>query len=142
MYAFRQVRRLLCVAVLAFGALALFGCGGGSGATGTVEGTVTIDNIPANSGEVVFTSGTQTLRAVIQSDGSYRAVGVPVGKAQVAVVSAPKLPGNTPEIKDMGGKGPVANPIPIPVKYATAEGSGLSTTVTSGTNKYPIPLSK
>jgi len=141
MPAMRKVCPLFLLAVLTSVPL---GCTIGSAKTGNVEGTVTIDGTTANSGEVVFTSGKQTIRGAIQSDGTYRAVAVPVGTAQVAVVSAPRSVGAAPEIKDMGktGGGGGANPIPIPIKYASPETSGLSTTVSSGTNRYPIALSK
>jgi hypothetical protein len=139
MPAMRKVCPLFLLAVLASVPL---GCTIGGAKTGIVEGTVTIDGTNANSGEVVFTSEKQTIRGAIQPDGTYRAVAVPVGTVQVAVVSAPRS--GAPEIKDMGktGGGGVANPIPIPIKYASPETSGLSTTVSSGTNRFPIALSK
>jgi hypothetical protein len=124
-------------------ALAAVGCPGQGGGTGTVEGTVTIDGKPANAGFVVFTVKGQTVTGPIQPDGNYTAIGVPVGNAEVSL----NPPANLPAVQVPGGTdmpqtaGPVAKPIPIPKKYLQAGSSGLSTTVKSGKNKYPIELS-
>ena len=139
--------RLCLASLLGLGLTILVGCGGGTNPKiGNVEGTVKVNGVNANSGNINFTGadGT-TIGAAIQADGTYRAIGVGVGEAKVAVVSAPApAKGNAPipATKDggMGGMAPVANPIPIPAKFAKVETSGLTTPVKNGTNTYSPDL--
>jgi hypothetical protein len=137
------------------------GCSSQGDNTGIVEGTVKVDDTMANSGEVAFVVNGQRFVASIQPDGSYRALGVPVGQAQVSVanfelvIPKPKLDpmaglgGPTkkkatappPVLEMQGGSTPVGKPVPIPAKYKLPESSGLTTIVAKGTNNFPIILS-
>jgi len=140
--------RLLSAGLLFVSLTIAAGCGGGPGdKLGAVEGTVTIDGKNANSGSVVFAVGDSKVQGAIDPEGKYRAVGVPVGEANVTVISAPKT--ETPKVpisptatKDMPASAPtVSKPVPIPDKYKTA-GALPKFTVKSGTNKHDIALTK
>jgi hypothetical protein len=139
--------RLCLASLLGLGLTILVGCGSGANSKiGNVEGTIKVNGVNANSGNINFTGadGT-TIGAAIQADGTYRAIGVGVGEAKVTVTGAPPpVKGNAPlpVTKDsgMGGTAPVGNPIPIPAKFGKAETSGLSTPVKNGTNTYSPDL--
>jgi hypothetical protein len=129
--------------------LVLVGCGSNpNDKLGNVQGKVTVDGAPANSGNVVFTTSGSTLSGVIGPDGTYRVIGVTPGAAQVSVTgpTAPVGSGGanpgapTPAIKDMAGGAAIGKPVPIPAKYAKPASSGLSFTVKSGQNTFDIPL--
>jgi len=127
--------------------VALVGCG--SGAKGTlVEGKVTVDGQPANSGTVTLAIAGQTFNGEIQPDGTYKVPGLPAGTAQVGVMG-PMNPGGalTPDLAPKtGGPSPtktVDKPVPIPEKYAKPEASGLPPVqVKGGTTTHNIALSK
>jgi hypothetical protein len=140
--------RGLFFGVLVLSLSALAGCGGSSqSGKGNIEGTVKIDGVTANSGNVVFTVGQESISGAIQPDGTYRAVAVPIGEAKVTVTGLPPKPRTDPKTAPKGGSDApgtptVSDPIPIPAKYAKAESSGLTFTVKSGTNTFPIELTK
>jgi hypothetical protein len=123
--------------------LVAIGCGSDGPKIGAVEGTVTVDGVPANTGSVVFTDAKgQTISGQIQADGKYRAVGVPVGDMKVTVTGPPTgVPAPPPiAMKDGPGSAPAGPPVKIPPKYGVAATSGLTFPVKSGTNSYPIQL--
>jgi hypothetical protein len=110
---------------------------------GVVEGKVTVEGKAGNSGSVAFTVSGQTVSGTIEPDGTYRAVGVPVGDAQVTVLPAIVPPGmkDMPApTKDMPGGPKVEKPVPIPAKYGKAESSGLTFPVKKGTNTFNLEL--
>jgi hypothetical protein len=125
----------------------LAGCGS---RFATVEGKVTVDGHPANSGRVFFRSadGKSVVFAYIMPEGTYQAMDVPLGPMKVTVTpltrlerdklqrSAKKKP-NAPESPAV----PKGSFVPIPPKYEDPDGSGLTTTVNSGINTYDIELS-
>jgi hypothetical protein len=113
---------------------------------GTVEGMVTVDGKPANDGTVIF-SGTDNRSAAgaIRPDGHYTAEKVPVGDVKV-VIHQMVMKGGGPDRPGplKGFENPAATdskPVPIPKKYQSIETSGLTYTVTSGTNDFTIDLS-
>ncbi len=132
--------------VLLAGAVA--GCGSRSGAT--VSGTVRYKGKPVTSGEVVFLcqDGKVSVRAPIGADGSYTAHDVPVGPAKLGVDNPPPAggpaapaggaPANDPEAREM--KERASHYVATPPRYAAPEESGLSYTVTSGSQKHDIDL--
>jgi len=140
--------RLFLGILLTFAVLGATGCGGSSSSKGaTVSGVVKVDGTPANQGSVTFIGTSGSVSGQIGPDGTYRAVDVPVGAAQVTV-TGPLVPpgGGDPRtaIKQPEGPGVTGGamgpPVPIPQKYGKAETSGLSFPVKSGTNKFDIDL--
>jgi hypothetical protein len=142
--------RLTVVPRLAWsGALMLIlAAGSGCGPQfGTVQGTVTVDGKPANKGSVIFSgAGNRSAAGTIEPDGSYVAENVPVGEVKVAILQmlgGPARPGplqGLPGLDDVPAA-PPAKPVPIPKKYQNVETSGLTCSVTSGTNEFDIKLS-
>ena len=143
--------RLLSAGVLLLSISLLAGCSSGAGdKTGTVSGTVKVDTVTANSGTVEFIVKTGDkeglpVKANIEPDGTYKAVGVPVGSATVTVTgpAAQGATGNAPVPTTSGMPGSAAGgkPVPIPAKYSNAKTSNLTYTVKGGTNNtYPIEL--
>ena len=133
--------------------LQLVGCGG---ATGSLSGKVTLDGQPVTTGSVIFTNGNsaQNQLASIQSDGSYKADGVPVGDVKVAV-SVPPSGGSMPADAAKSAKLPPGIPADHPAAKAYAASSGganvpkeytdpttsnLTVKVAGGSQTYDIPL--
>lgn len=130
--------------LLSFGliALAAVGCGQGGG-DATVEGKVTIDGFPLESGSVVFISaGSKKMSAAsgaIDELGNYKLV---IGRgseldsgeylAQVKAVG--------PSTEREGGGPPLPGPLLTPAKYAKAETSGLRYRLRPGKNVIDIAL--
>jgi hypothetical protein len=103
--------------------------GGGSGplAVGRVTGRVTYKGKPLPGGTITFvSSGGLVAGALIGSDGTYQADRVPVGEARIAV--------SVRTLKDLPGLAA------IPDRYADAERSGLTYTVTRGKQEFNIDL--
>jgi hypothetical protein len=130
--------------------LVLAGCGR---KFGVVDGKVTVDGRPANSGRVFFKSADDKGEAVayIGRDGAYHAIDVPLGAMKVWVTPPTKMerqkmarrggarkerPADTPEPEP-----PLASIVPIPQKYQDPTSSGLTTTVQAGPNTYNIEMS-
>jgi len=139
-----RVKAWLAVMLLS----ALPGCGSGK-ATATVTGTVTYQGKPLPAGKVSFFGpGGQVASGLIGDDGSYEISNAPLGLVKVAV-STPLPP--PPEIikaakegKRRFGKGnPISvdtNTVSIPAKYNDPAKSGLSLTVTEGSQPFLIEL--
>jgi hypothetical protein len=128
----------------------LVGCGSSAPHVAVLEGTVKVDGAPANSGQVLVTADNGSVTgSMIQADGTYKVVGLPLGAVKIAVLSQEKpepIPGteNTPTpagMKENPAVKKVENPIPIPPKYSDKSTSGLVTTLKNGTNTFPIDLS-
>ena len=134
--------------LLFFLLLAIPGCGGGR-ATATVTGTVSYQGKPLPAGKVSFWGpNDQVASALIGEDGTYEATNVPLGLVKVAV-STPLPP--PPEIvkaaregKRRFGKGELitvdSKTVSIPPKYSDPAKSGLSFTVTEGSQPFVIEL--
>lgn len=130
------VRRILRVVPLLL-LLGIVGCG----RYAAVHGTVTLDDGTAvPSGMVVFESTEAdppiTTRGDIHPDGSYQLStnrpgdGVPPGRYRVLVAPPPQNP-DKPPIKEVFDR-----------RYSAFATSGLEFEVKSGSNDYPIRLSK
>jgi hypothetical protein len=128
--------RFITVALLV---AALAGCGGGMY---PVRGTVTYDDgTPVTKGLVVFerVSGgpAVTARGQIQPDGRYELStdkpgdGVPVGKYRVLL--------NPLDLSDVPDEQRV---LPFDIKYLKFETSGLEFEVKSGSNDFPIAVTR
>jgi hypothetical protein len=125
------------------------GCSNNGRERATVSGTVSYKGKPLPAGKVSFWGpNDQVASALIGEDGSYEATDVPVGLVKVAVSTPPPPP---PEIEKAAkegkrrfGKGKLitaaVNIIVIPVKYSDPAKSGLSLTVTEGSQPFSIEL--
>jgi hypothetical protein len=131
--------------------LVLAGCGR---KFGTVDGKITVDGRPANSGRVFFRSADEksVVVAYIGREGTYHAVDVPPGTMNVWVTPPTKMerqkmqrrggarkerPADAPEPPEP----PLASIVSIPQKYQDPTSSGLTTTVQPGRNTYNIEMS-
>ncbi len=114
---------------------------GGCGRYAPVRGKVTLeDGTPVTSGTVIFESKEAdkplTARGDIQTDGSYQLStdrpgdGVPPGWYRVLVAPPPQNP-DGPPVKEVFDR-----------RYGAFATSGLEFEVKSGSNDYPIRLSK
>jgi hypothetical protein len=142
-----SARRLTQAAILVLCVLALSGC---RRPKGTVSGTVTYKGEPVPSGTVAFFGpGDQVASVALRPDGTYEASGVPLGEVKVTVTTPPPPPSEeqlakNPMVQERR-KGrnislPVEKTVTVPAKYSRPATSGLSLTVTEGSQPYDIPL--
>jgi hypothetical protein len=136
-------------------ALLLAGCG----SKGTISGMVTYQGKPIPSGNVTFFPANGAPVVATISDGKYTAEKVAAGPARVAVVSISGDPGGSsaagrmmdakpppdapmPEEarKVFEGKGRIKKGIRIPANYSDPDKSGLTCTVTGGSQTHDIDL--
>jgi len=143
------------VGLLAGVALLTAGCGG----TGTVSGKISYNGLALGGGRVTFMNadGKGSKSAPIQPDGSYM-IEVPSGPAKIAVETQsvkpvpgkghpvmPKPPpgkepaGYDPKMYE-GGPSKDEKYVPIPATYGDIEQSGLTYTVTRGSQEHDIKL--
>jgi hypothetical protein len=112
----------------------LAGCGSGLPPTGEVVGKVTVDGKPVTAGTVKFYPAKgDPVPTELGVDGTFRATGVPVGKARVAVetIHFRNLASPPPGIaKQLGG--PRIKYVPTPEKYAKPDSSELQVDVQDG----------
>ena len=135
MNAFPHSRRpltVLALVLLPVLAPALGGCGSGS-AGSVVSGTVKLGGAPLSGGEVDFVAddGKGRATALIDAEGHYRAAGVPVGPAKIAV----QPPGPSSDPKAPRQAGPA-----MPAHYRDPNKSGLTYSVKSGDQTHDIDL--
>ena len=125
------------------------GAGGCSPPTATVSGTVKApDGTVLKGGSVVFYDADgKTYRSEINENGKYTIDKVPPGKMTVTVDTSMLKPSQgrvnpaPPDAKGGGQK--QATPrcyVPIPPGYADPQSSGLTYTVTTGSQTYDPPL--
>jgi len=128
--------------------IAAVGCSGGSREpVGQVGGLVSIGGKPVNGGQIMFvpTSIGPTATGVIGPDGRYTLTtfkpgdGAVLGAHEVLIESMPVVDAVLPEAL-LSGKPPTAPKAEIPVKYGIPRKSGLSATVTSGSNAIDFAL--
>jgi hypothetical protein len=147
----RRPRRWLLV--LAFVVLpGVIGCGP---RVGSVTGTVSYKGTPLKGGNLAFvTANNQSFGSPIGEDGHYAVNKVPAGPVKITVETAslkqeamsarkyaPPPGAAVPEGYKMSD--PTAarrDYVPIPGKYATVDQSGLSYTVTPGTQTFDVKL--
>jgi len=111
--------------------------------TGEVYGKVTYNGKLVTAGMVKFfpEEGGEPISTSLGPDGTYRATGVPVGRAKLAIETlafktlTPPPPGIA---KQLGG--PRTTYVPIPPKYEQPDTSGLAFDVERGTKPYDIVL--
>jgi hypothetical protein len=123
------------------------GCGSGSAVpVAPVGGLVTIGGKPVGGGQIMFvpTSAGPTAMGVIGADGRYslttfkRGDGAVLGAHEVMIESLPDVSTTMPE--DILVTKKAAPPPEIPQKYNLPGKSGLSATVTSGSNAVDFAL--
>jgi hypothetical protein len=143
-----RIRRLIPPRRALFGlvavALALTAAGCGK-AVGNISGKVTYQGQPLPGGYVNFSceGDTPTVKtSMIQPDGGYSILAMPVGEAKITVqgVLGPQGPGSQ---AGPGGTQPPSGArktVYVPPQYSTTEKSGLTYTVVSGSQTHPIEL--
>jgi hypothetical protein len=108
------------------------GCSGEP--TGTIVGKVAYRGEPVPGGFVDFLSENgKVITGQIEPDGAYAVSGVPVGPTAITVRD---LSGG------MGAASEGAKRRKLPLRYRSAEGSGLRYTVTSGRQQHDLDLSE
>jgi hypothetical protein len=141
----RPAMRLTFPLLLAF--FCTCGCGGSKA---VVRGKVTYKNNPLTSGEVRFIGKTGTVprAALINPEGMYRIDDAPIGEVRVAVVSfkttgtfaAPIIGGKGKAGTGKTSDGAASRPSAIPEKYKDVKTSGLTYTISSGSQTIDIEL--
>jgi hypothetical protein len=146
----RSLGRWLLFPVL-LGSVALVGCGQ---STGTIKGKVTLNGAAVKGGTVSFTGANKVARASeISEDGSYIIEKMPTGEVKITVETeslAQRMNAMTPrysappEMKEYK-TGPDPEDakrryVKIDPKYASAETSGLTYTVKSGSQTHDIEI--
>jgi hypothetical protein len=119
------------------------GCGPGVPPTGEVHGKVTVNGNPVTAGFVKFfpEAGGEPVSTGLAADGTYRATGIPVGRAKVAIETLPfkNLTPPPPGIaKQIGG--PRTKYVPIPAKYEKPDTSELTVEVEKGAKEWNVEL--
>jgi hypothetical protein len=138
----RALRALFCLV-----AMTLAGCGA---STGSVTGKVTLNGETVTGGTVTFIGSDQkVVTAPISVEGEYTIPKIPPGTAKIGVTPLPTLPkGKGMDMMDpskMGGGAEkpstaTPKPMPIPKRYENPEKSGLTYTVTKGSQEHDIKL--
>lgn len=152
--------RLLCVHAAL---LVVLGCGAGSGPTGSVEGTVTLDGEAVEAGvQIVFieTSTGKSVTGSTDESGNYKLetvdsagtlIGVPIGTYQVTVTSSDNSTEMTDEeyeiymdssqtVQDQMDADHAGDNFIIPDKFHAAETSGFEFTVEDSENTIDLAL--
>jgi hypothetical protein len=135
-----------------FFTLAVFLAVGCGPASGTIKGKVKYGDANLKAGHVSFVSedGSQTGHSRIAEDGTYTIEKMPIGPVKISVetqtlVTASKARKNEPppgQARPGGSQDDESAKlaIPIPPKYADPKTSGLTYTVTSGSQSHDIEL--
>jgi len=127
------------VCALALLILAQIGCSGQKGVEVTGRVTYNGSALALPGGEIVFVGPKETqVVAAIAPDGTYRAVGVPIGLNRIAAYYAnPQVHQSSVKVKkpdSVESSSPsVVSPFLTPAKYAVVDTSGLSFQVGKGT---------
>lgn len=147
----RLVGRFFAPAGLAAALVAAAGCGSGSGGGGAagpngkatddaVAGVVRVGDRHLTHGTVEFhTSGGKVLRAVIQSDGTYRVRNAPAGPAKVVVESGDPPP-MAAAAGGGGGKAVKMVRVDFAAKYSDPAATDLVYEIKPGQHQYDIVL--
>lgn len=151
-------KAILTHSIAALVLLALIGCGGGN-KVGTVSGKVTYKGEALRGGTLAFVpKNAGGVVATIDPEGNYTVTNVPVGEAKITVQTfpatggppamkgkaPPKMPQapadqKMPDLYDFAGKAKKGH-MKIPEKYGDPEKSGLTYTVSAGSQTHNIKL--
>ena len=147
-----RISTIIVLCVVCFG---VSGCFSKSPPLGKVEGTVSFDGKPLEEGTIIFTvSGARDASGLIKN-GEIQQVtsfkpgdGAPLGEAKIAVIAVKPStgsisPANNPS-PDTPGTSTMTGPSEflIPTRYTNPEKSGLTATITKGTNEIHLELTK
>ena len=111
--------------------LALFASGCGGEAVGTISGTATFEGQPLPEGIVSFVTDKGPVVTGRVHEGAYVVKGVPVGAAKITVR----------QIVDPFAQKPPSSAVKeIPLRYRSADDSGLTHTVVSGSQTLNLSL--
>ena len=138
----KALRTLSCLL-----AMTLAGCGA---STGSVTGKVTLNGETVTGGTVTFIGSDQkVVTAPISAEGEYTIPKISQGTAKIGVAPLPTMPKGMDMMdpSKMGGgaekpSAPSPKPMPIPKRYQDPEKSGLTYTVTKGSQEYDIKLER
>lgn len=144
MFGFSRPVRLLAALPLLAAIIWTAGCGGGKGATDSVQGKVTMDGKPV-SGEITFVcSDGKEFKSPLALDGGYFITAPAKGEAKIGIKgmstgAAPKKP-DTKGGGELPGMGGAASGVAPPAKYADPAKSGLTYTIKGGNETHDITL--
>jgi hypothetical protein len=120
------------------------GCGPRVTPTGEVYGKVTVNGQAVTAGNVKFfpEAGGEPVGTALSPDGTYRATGVPVGRAKVAIETISFKGHITPPPPGMAKmmNAPLPKYVAIPEKYEQPTTSGLAIDVEKGKKPWDIEL--
>lgn len=140
----RAMTHTIRAAWFAVGATAILAIGcNNAKKSGEVFGKITYNGKPVTAGTILFfpENGGDPVGGTVGPDGSYRATGLPLGRAKVAIETI-KFKNLTPPppgiAKQLGG--PRVTYVPIPEKYEKPNPSGLSFEVEEGAREWNIVL--
>ena len=121
-------------------AVTITGLGCGQGKT-VVNGRVTYKSNPVTAGEVHFIGDGVSRSALIGSDGTFVIDNPPLGQVKVAVVAFEnKQEATGPSLETGKAVGIRPPTTAIPLKYNDAKTSGLSYTISGGSQSIQISL--
>jgi hypothetical protein len=140
--------RTICLTVVLATVFAAAGC---AEKKGDVSGQVSFDGAPLPSGKITFIceGGNKPVLSADIRDGSYEIKDVPLGLVKITVATykasqaVARPPGLGPTKRPGGEETSTTTPekyVPIPLRYAQAEGSKLTFDVKPGTQEHDIPL--
>ena len=130
----RKMPWLRVVALL--GAVAFAGCGPAEVPSGTVSGTVNLDDKPLESGEITFFSSSGASASGPIKDGQFSLEGsLPVGEYNVSIG-----PAQLTEAPGEGGDKVAAPTTSVPAAYQTPATSGITQKIEKGENTVTIDL--
>jgi hypothetical protein len=102
-----------------------------------MAGKVTLDGKPFTNGAVMLIGTNGSTGAEIQSDGSYRATNVPLGRVRVQIVPT----GSAPQAATgSASRGQPPQPPQTPTRYRSVDTSGLELYVLEGSNPYDVAM--
>lgn len=134
-------RSLLQLVLVCFGVILVVGCGQKTGPTGSVKGSVTLDDVPYTAEASVVFMSTETGQAGsadIQSDGTFR-LEAPLPVGTYAVFIGPKSP-----TSEEGMEEPSEEKIDtsLPTKYRGETSTDIKVDIVEGGNDVVVAMKK
>jgi hypothetical protein len=127
----------VAVLVVAAGSLLAAGCG----ANASVSGRVTHKGKPLPAGTVTFlTADNKIFTSQITSDGTFTVPQLTAGTVKIGVQTPPPQPADDSQAPRPSDAPTPPPPVILPAKYADPNASGLTLTVTGGSQTHNIEL--